>query len=224
MIVLKSVSKKYSKDIFSNINYKFTNKCIYSIFGKNGIGKTTLLNIISKNIIPECGTVEYSNNNEFEHMMFIDENPFHFEFITGREFLIETLKLKSIEFNDDQINVLAEEFKILNSLDYMISTYSSGMKYKLLLILIFIVKPKILILDEPLVEVDILTLEQISDIFKELKKNSLIIFSTHIPNIAFKISNKILYLTTNNLIEVENEFESSNEIEDYILKLMKNNI
>ncbi|WP_143318274.1 ATP-binding cassette domain-containing protein [Clostridium sp. HBUAS56017] len=220
MIRIENISKSFKKEVFSNISYTFKKECIYSIFGKNGVGKTTLLNIIAMNILPDTGSINC--DNEFDKMMFIDENPFPFEFITGKEFLMQTLNLKNIKTNAEQIEKIAIKFEMLDSLNYMISTYSAGMKYKLLLILIVIIKPKFLILDEPLVEVDILTLEQISDIFKELKKECIILFSTHIPNIAFKISDKVLYLNKDSLIEIDKKFESANEIEEYILNLMKN--
>lgn len=79
--------------------------------------------------------------------------------------------------------------------------------YKLLVILIYIVKPKFIIFDEPLVEVDILTLEQVAAIFKDMKKECIILFSTHIPNIAFKISDEVLYLNNENLIEINDDFK-----------------
>ncbi|MDS1005224.1 ABC transporter ATP-binding protein [Clostridium sporogenes] len=220
---INNISKKYKYQLFSNIKYEFKKNNIYSIFGKNGIGKTTLLNIIAGFINTDSGAINYKGyENE---IMFIDENPIPFELLSGEEFIIMTLKFKNLNIELQEIHNLFKLFEMFNYKDSIISTYSKGMKYKLLIILIKLTNPKILILDEPLNEVDIITLEKVRNLFYNMKKDRIIIFSTHIPDMAFKLSDTILYLTHNKLIEKENCFNSSNEIEKYIFDLMnKKNI
>ncbi|AJA49817.1 ABC-type multidrug transport system, ATPase component [Clostridium pasteurianum DSM 525 = ATCC 6013] len=215
---LINLSKKYENLLFKNINYKFTLGKIYSIFGKNGIGKTTLLDIISGFNKADNGYIDYGDLKD--EIMYIGENPIPFELLTGKEFVITTLEFKDIKIDDCEIDSLFKKFEIEDFKDNIINTYSKGMKYKLLIIIILISKPKVLILDEPLVDIDIITIENISQIFHNIK-DSIIIFSTHISNIAFKLSDEILYLTQNGIINVTNNFKSSEEIENYILNLMK---
>jgi ABC-2 type transport system ATP-binding protein len=213
---LVDISKKFDKELFSNINYTFEKGYIYSIFGKNGIGKTTLLNIMTGHLQPDTGSVE----GNLDDIMFIAENTIPFEFITGAEFLNVTLKFKEFIPDEEKIMKLFSQFDMRDAYDKPIVTYSKGMKYKLLLMLVILTNPQILVLDEPLIEVDILTLENIRPIFEKYKKDHIIIFTTHVPNIAYKLSDRLLYLTPNSIIDVENKFESPNQIEEYIYNLM----
>ena len=215
---LDNISKSYDNLLFSDINYLFKEGHIYSIFGKNGIGKTTLLNIITGHLKPNSGSVEF--NGSMDDIMFIAENSIPFEYITGSEFILVTLKFKEIFSRKEELKQLFSKFNMDPYYDKPIVTYSKGMKYKLLLMLVIMIKPQILVMDEPLNEVDLVTLGDIKPIFEELKKDRIIIFSTHIPNIAYKLSDTILYLTPKAIVEVDNSFDSPNQIEEYIYKLM----
>lgn len=219
LLRLVNLSKKYKDTVFENINYTFNQGNIYSIFGKNGVGKTTLLNIISAFIKSDQGYIEYSKDEE--KIVFIGENPIPFELLTGEEFINVTLKFKRIHTNKDTINRLFKEFEIYDFKNTVIVNYSKGMKFKLLIILIILINPKVLILDEPFTDIDLITIEKVKNIFHKIKLNGLIIFSTHVPNIAFKLSNKILYLTDKKLIEINNNFKTIEDMNNYILQLMK---
>ena len=96
---LNNLTKKYDKIIFRNINYDFKENNIYSIFGKNGVGKTTLLSIIANQLMPDEGIVESFEDN----IMFISEDIIPFSFLTGKEFVVETLKMKNIDITEDLV-------------------------------------------------------------------------------------------------------------------------
>lgn len=62
MIKLNNINKNYKdKTVLSNISYEFDDTGLYFILGKSGAGKTTLLNIISGNIEPTSGEINYTN-------------------------------------------------------------------------------------------------------------------------------------------------------------------
>lgn len=215
---LINISKTYKDTVFKNINYKFEKGIVYSIFGKNGIGKTTILNIISGFILSDTGEIKYNINEE--NIVFISENPIPFDLLTGKEFVIATMKFKGIKCCEKETDNLFKEFEIDSFKDNIISTYSKGMKYKLLIIIMTLMKPQVLILDEPFIDLDLITLEKVRTIFCKLKMDSIIIFSTHIPNIAFKLSDKILFLKNDKLIDQDNNFNNSGEIDSYVFNLM----
>ncbi|MCH4199615.1 MAG: ATP-binding cassette domain-containing protein [Clostridium tyrobutyricum] len=216
---LVNLSKKYKNTVFESINYTFNQGNIYSVFGKNGVGKTTLLNIMSKFVEPDNGYIEYTKNEN--DIVFIGEDPIPFELLTGEEFIDTTLKFKRINTSKNIIDKLFKDFEIIDFKDTIIINYSKGMKFKLIIILIILINPKVLILDEPFTDVDLITIEKVKKIFYRIKINSLIIFSTHLPNIAFKLSNKILYLTNKRLIEINNNFTTIEDMNNYIFQLMK---
>ncbi len=165
---LKDISKKYDKLLFSNIHYEFEKGCIYSIFGKNGIGKTTLLNIMTGHLQPDGGVIEYQG--DLDGIMFIAENTIPFEFITGAEFIEVTLKFKEINIEEENIKALFRKFEMPDDYDKPIMTYSKGMKYKLLLMLVILTNPQILVLDEPLIEATSLRWRKFGLFLKNIKR------------------------------------------------------
>ncbi|SJZ51824.1 ABC-2 type transport system ATP-binding protein [Pilibacter termitis] len=217
---IEKIVKTYdgSRKVIDNLSFEFEKNKVYSIFGKNGIGKTTLLNIISGHLSIDEGRV-FDNDD----VMLITEHMIIFEYITGLEFLTLTLEHKKKKIEVEVINEWLEKFEMLDSKDMYIAEYSAGMKYKLMMILIFLIKPKVLLLDEPFAELDILTVKKINKEFQKIKNEVLIIFSTHTSNLAFQMSDEILYLTRKKIYPFKNEFHSNEELENYIEHLMKEN-
>ena len=82
------LSKSFNgKKIFENISIDFMPGRIYSIFGKNGIGKTTLLNILNGNLSYDQGEIELETDRE---IILLEENSIPFEFMTAEEFIKTT--------------------------------------------------------------------------------------------------------------------------------------
>lgn len=197
---IKNISKKYDDEfIIRNISYCFEKGKVYSIFGKNGIGKTTLLKIISDQIVYDEGEVINSEDD----VMYIGDSPIPFKYLKGIEFIEYSLKLKDKKVNKEKI---LEYFKIFglteNDADKFVDEYSKGMKYKLIIVFFLLADPKVLLLDEPFVDIDILTLKKIRSIFEDFKKNKTIIITTHISDIASEVSDKILFLKNDGLEEI----------------------
>lgn len=208
-----NLTKKYNDEyVFKNINYSFTKGKIYSIFGKNGVGKTTLLKIIANQISNSDGEVQLDSNN----IMYISDFLFPFKYMTGLEYVDYTLKMKNRKVTIDTIK---EKFLMLglleNDMNKMVEKYSKGMRYKLIIILFMLIEPEILLLDEPFVDVDIVTLELVKSVFEEYKKNKIIILTTHIIDIACLLSDEILFLKQDGLEELK-----GNDIKNLLLDKM----
>ena len=130
--------------------------------------------------MPDEGIVESFEDN----IMFISEDIIPFSFLTGKEFVVETLKMKNIDITEDLVIKTFKKFSMLEAKDKLIVNYSKGMKYKLILILIVIINPKILIMDEPFADIDILTIQIVKEFFDNYKRIKLLFFSTHLISIA----------------------------------------
>lgn len=217
---LKNISKSYnSKIILDKINYSLQDNKIYSLFGINGVGKTTLLNIINGNIEPDHGEIVTS-----KRMMFIPNNKIPFQYMTGIEFIEMTLKLKRITYEKKDLDSMIDQFRLSDQINSFIIDYSQGMKYKLLIIIAIFDDSQLLLLDEPFNELDLITREQIKIIFSKIKKRKTILFSTHNPEISFMYSDVILFLESNKLIDNDNTFETSKHLETYIKQKMQDDI
>ncbi|MGK0551459.1 ATP-binding cassette domain-containing protein [Enterococcus faecalis] len=214
---ITNLSKSYGGNpIFEDVTFSFSKGIIYSIFGVNGVGKTTLLNIINGNLGADIGRVEYN-----EGSLFIEDNHVPFEFMTADEFIVTTFKFKKSNYSEEQKNELFERLNFQPG-KKRISEYSKGMRSKLVLILALLANPPILLLDEPFSDIDLVSFKEISHILKAERNKRIVIFSTHVAKIAYELADKILYLKNDGLFDLTRTFVSSDELEKFVLEKMEN--
>lgn len=169
VLELHNISKNYPKGfikkseknipVIKNFSYKFTKGQKIGIFGDNGSGKSTFLNIITGNLQADSGTVEVGTNTKFG---YFNQNPiFKDTNLTVLEYIKETAE--HITRNDGQKEITAskflEEFGFEGKIQYSpVSTLSGGEKKKLYLVRLLLENPNFLILDEPTNDFDIFTM------------------------------------------------------------------
>lgn len=211
----EKLSKKFGDTyIFKNIDLEFKQGKIYSIFGRNGVGKTTLLNVLNGTLASDGGEIY-----ESKEVILLEDNELPFEFMTANEFIDTTFAFKKQKIN------IQEKEKLFQQLYFqpenkIIKDFSKGMKSKLCIIIALLSKPQALLLDEPFSDIDVVSFREITEILKNKKKEMKIIFSTHVSKIAFELSDNIVYLKENQAVFFENNFREADELENYILKKM----
>ena len=84
-----------------------------------------------------------------------------------------------------------------------------------------IANPKVILLDEPLTSLDIVVQEDMKKLLKKLKENHIIIFSTHILELATDLCDEIVILTNKQFESVELENLSTKKYKDKIIDLLK---
>lgn len=185
-VIISNLNKTIKHhDILKNISYKFENKRIYGIYGRNGSGKTMLLRAIAGLIFPTSGTIEIDGKIMHKDIGFPDdigiliENmslPGQYDALTNLEILA---KIKGRLKEEDLINAL--EMVGLDPLNKKkVKTYSLGMKQKLALAQAIMEKPKLLLLDEPTNALDEESVHQIRQVLLDLKESgSTIIIVSH---------------------------------------------
>ena len=118
------------------------------------------------------------------------------EFLTGREFLkffidINKKRIKKEKTIDEYFDFM----KIENEdRDRLLKDYSHGMKNKMQMLVNIIASPNVLLLDEPLTSFDVVVAEEMKQMLKEIKKDHIIIFSTHIMELALDLCDDIVYI------------------------------
>jgi ABC-2 type transport system ATP-binding protein len=185
MLQLENVRKTYNHRQILEISNFHLDRNIYWLQGINGSGKTTLLRIVAglipfKGDIMLDGTSLHKNPLLYRRLVnFAEAEPLYPNFITGIEmieFYKNIRKAASVQ-TDHLINL----FKMHHFISMAIGTYSSGMLKKLSLLLAFIGKPSIILLDEPLATLDeesVTILPELMNAYhKEFK--TCFIFSSH---------------------------------------------
>ena len=212
MLHIKNFKKVYDngKVAVDNISIDIESGDIFAFIGPNGAGKTTTIkSIVGINDFNQ-GQILIDGNDILKKpleckkvLAYIPDNPDVYETLTGVQYLELVADIFCI--GKEERNELAKKYSemlgIDKDLNSPISTYSHGMKQKLVLISAFIHHPKLIVMDEPFVGLD----PKASFVVKEMMKKFVedggaIFFSTHILEVAEKLCNKVAIIKDGKII------------------------
>lgn len=227
-LIINNLSKSFGKkDVIKNASYTFDQGEVYALLGRNGAGKTTLFKLITDSLSKDEGEVLLKDKDsikpiDFKDVFFMVSEPELPKFLTGREFIsffIEANRenIKNLANIDDYLSLVDLEVDDSNRL---IQDYSTGMKNKLQMIMFLILKPKVILMDEPLTSLDVLVQVQMKKIIREIHKDHIIIFSTHILQLAKDICDKIVLIHDKKLNPVDGLLKDDPNFEDTIVSLL----
>ncbi len=239
MIKINKIQKSYGgKTVIKNLNLHLNKSMIYALLGKNGVGKSTLINIIM-DIIPACSGEVLINGVEQNKITkdqksrigFIGENLALIEELSGFDFLKFIGKIYGIDNNviKKRINDLSSYFFDNNTdINKSISAYSTGMRKKIAFCAAVIHTPEILILDEPFSGLDPLVANQMIAFLQQYKSDERLIFiSSHDLNYVEKIATHIGVLDNEELVfnaSMEDFTQNGiNSLDSALLQMLKPN-
>lgn len=228
-LVIEDLYKKFEeKEVLKGINFEFEKGKIYGLLGRNGAGKTTLFNCISSEMQVDKGKFYIKENEKNENIKdedigFVVSTPNVPEFLTGREFLkffidINKNTIKDLKTIDEYFDYLKIEKE---DRDKLLKDYSHGMKNKMQMLINIIANPNILLLDEPLTSLDVVMADEMQQMLKQIKKDHIIIFSTHIMELALSLCDEIVILNKGILEKIEKENLNNEEFKNKIIAVLK---
>ena len=210
-LVVKNLKKSFGKkEVLKDINFEFEKGKIYGLLGRNGAGKTTFFNCLNEDIEIDAGEFYIEDNNtkrkmEAEDVGYVLSIPNVPEFLTGREFLKFFIDINKKRIKDEK--TIEEYFDFMKiekeDRDRLLKDYSHGMKNKMQMLVNIIANPNVLLFDEPLTSFDVVVAEEMKQMLKEIKKNHIIIFSTHIMELALDLCDEIVILNKGILEEID---------------------
>ncbi|MEG2909749.1 MAG: ABC transporter ATP-binding protein [Erysipelotrichaceae bacterium] len=226
---LEHIKKSFDeKVVLKDINFTFEKGKIYGLLGRNGAGKTTLFNCINKEIKYDEGKIEIVKNDETskineDDVGFLYSTPILPEFLTGYEFIkfymeINEMRIDKRKSIDDYFDLMQIEEEDRNRL---IKEYSHGMKNKMQMLCFFISQPEIILLDEPLTSFDVIVALEMKNLLKAMKQDHIIVFSTHILQLAKDLCDDIVILHNGELEELDMSALNSEEFESKIVEILK---
>ncbi|WNS46614.1 ABC transporter ATP-binding protein [Paenibacillus sp. MMS20-IR301] len=228
-LILDNIRKSFDgKEVLKGIDFTFEQGKIYGLLGRNGAGKTSLFNCLSGEIRMDSGGAflrrkEVSLPLLEEEIGYVFSLPILPDFLTGYEFVkfymdINKDKIDSGRSIEDYFNIIRFQEEDRHRL---IKGYSHGMKNKIQMLCFIISRPPLILLDEPLTSFDVVVALEIKKLLREMKQNHIIIFSTHILQLAADLCDELVVLNNGTLQEIPAETLHSPEFEEQIIALLK---
>ena len=185
VIEFENVSIAYgNRLILDNISFKINEGQIFGMLGPNGVGKSTIFNLITGLIKPRNGKIKIQGQDVTNYPIYLRTKKFKVGYVPqyggffGDLTLIENLKaiseivIENKSLREERINYLISKFE-LDNLKYIKAKYlSGGQKKKLVIVLSLLSSPKVLLLDECFAALDVLTIKMLQETIVNLQQEN----------------------------------------------------
>ena len=185
VIEFENVSLAYgNRLILDNLNFKINEGQIFGMLGPNGVGKSTIFNLITGLIDPGNGKIKIANKDVTNYPIYLRAKKFKLGYVPqyGGFFNDLTLhdNLKAISeividnknYRSERISYLISKFDLDNLKDIKAKFLSGGQKKKLVIALSLLSEPKVLLLDECFAALDVLTIKMLQEIVVNLQNEN----------------------------------------------------
>ena len=202
MLQIKNLKKAYQKQTLAVDDLCLSVKQgeIYGFVGHNGAGKSTTIKAIvgalgfdEGEILVDGKSIKSDPTNAKQVLAYVPDNPDIYEHLTGIQYINFVCDIYGVgEERNERIDKYSTDFQIKENLGDLISSYSHGMKQKLVLISALVHEPRLLVLDEPFVGLDPIASFRLKEIMKEFcQKGSAIFFSSHVLEVVEKLCDRV---------------------------------
>ena len=185
VIEFENISLAYgNRLILDNINFKINEGQIFGMLGPNGVGKSTIFNLITGLISPQNGKIKIQGNDVTRYPIYLRSKKFKVGYVPqyGGYFndltLLDNLKaiseivIENKNLRNDKISYLISKFKLDNLKDIKARFLSGGQKKALVIALSLMSEPKVLLLDECFAALDVLTIKMLQETIVSLQQES----------------------------------------------------
>tara|TARA_B100000674_G_C37786474_1_gene889694 strand:- start:220 stop:996 length:777 start_codon:yes stop_codon:yes gene_type:complete len=170
--------------ILDNINFKINEGQIFGMLGPNGVGKSTIFNLITGLVNPDKGRIKIVNEDVTKYPVYLRTKKFkvgyvpqyggYFNDLTLHDNLkaISEIVIEKKNLRSERINFLISRFELDNLKDIKAKFLSGGQKKKLVIALALLGDPKVLLLDECFAALDVLTIKMLQEIIVNLQQEN----------------------------------------------------
>lgn len=185
MLEIQNLSKKYGKVLaVDHVSFTVPDGQVGILLGPNGAGKSTIIKSIAGLLRYEggvgiCGMSSRSMEAK-KIFAYVPEIPAMFEALTVREHLEYIRRAYQVETTEEEISELLRRFEMEDKQDKLGNELSKGMMQKVSICCALIIKPRVILLDEPMVGLDPMAIKELKQVVLELRqKGTTVLISTH---------------------------------------------
>ena len=205
MLEVRSLTKRFNGiPAVHEVSFRIEPGEILGYVGPNGAGKSTTVKMIIGLIEPSDGQILYHGRSiiddlpDFQRRIgYVPEEPFLYPYFSGREYLQLAGRLRGIQRRtlEAKIDEFLRLFSLWDDRHCPVSSYSKGMRQKILLSAALLHDPELLILDEPLSGLDVTTALVLRELMQELAaRGRMIFYSSHVLEVVEKVCARVLIL------------------------------
>tara|TARA_Y100000816_G_scaffold276187_1_gene245126 strand:+ start:253 stop:1029 length:777 start_codon:yes stop_codon:yes gene_type:complete len=185
IIEFENVTLAYgNRIILDNISFKINEGQIFGMLGPNGVGKSTIFNLITGLINPKHGKIKINGEDVSNYPVYMRTKKFQvgyvpqyggfFHDLTLQDNLraISEIVIEDKNLRQERIDYLLSKFELENIKNIKAKFLSGGQKKKLVISLSLLSNPKVLLLDECFAALDVLTIKMLQEIIVNLQQES----------------------------------------------------
>lgn len=226
MLSISNVTKKYGKALaVDSISFVVPPGKVGILLGPNGAGKSTIIKSIA-------GLLRYKGKIQMENLDarsmeakkifgYVPEMPFMYEALTVYEHLVFIEKAYNIKVSEEEKKALLERFELWDKKDKLGNELSKGMMQKVSICCALVIKPKYILLDEPMVGLDPQAIKVLKEVILELRSaGTTILISTHMLEMVKDLWDILFIMKEGKILGTyEKEKVSDKDIEDIFFEV-----
>lgn len=199
------LSKHYSGvGVVKDVSFTVRAGEIVGYLGPNGSGKTTTVKMLAGLIEPSAGMVEYDGRNVCDDLIgfrrclgYVPEEPYLYPFLSGAEYLQLIARLRGLPewLIATKIRHFLDLFGLASAADQSISSYSKGMRQKIVISAALMHDPSVVLFDEPETGLDVTTTLMLRHLVRTLaERGKAIVYSSHILEVVERVCDRVIVL------------------------------
>jgi ABC-2 type transport system ATP-binding protein len=205
MLEIRALTKRYNGiPAVENVSFQIAPGEILGYVGPNGAGKSTTVKIMIGLIEPSEGEIWFGGRSILEDLPgfqirlgYVPEEPQLYPYLSGNEYLQLAGRLRGMPHRvlESKIGEFLHLFGLWDDRHCAISSYSKGMRQKILLSAALLGNPEVLVLDEPMSGLDVTTALVLRELLREMAaRGRMIFYSSHVLEVVEKICTRVLIL------------------------------
>lgn len=230
MLEVSNLSKKYGKTLAADsVGFTVPDGRVGILLGPNGAGKSTVIKSIA-GLLRYQGSIRIQGHEAREIeakkcFAYVPEMPYMYDALTVREHIEFITRAYGVTASEEEVAALLGQFELLDKQDKLGNELSKGMMQKVSICCALAVKPKVILLDEPMVGLDPAAIKELKAVIQRLRdEGCTILISTHMLEMVKELWDVTFVMNKGHILGTYTREELANEdLEELFFKVTGEN-